>query len=189
MAHKPVNKGTSTYKLSHARIVVECAFGHLKERWKCLLKGNDCDVAFFPTLVNACCVLHNLCEIHGDRFQDEWLEEDAIILTSTQARANNTLPAATITRDALCKHFSTYLYTLMYNIYSSAALCTSIIIIVLSSCTLMMNNPCGAMRKRFGALDSCFGLVSPHQQSIPFPYLQAPRVIKLSSSAALVVLN
>ena len=53
----------------------------------------------------------------------------------------------------------------------------------------MMKNPCGARRKRFGALDSCFGLVSPHQQSIPFPYLQAPRVIKLSSSAALVVLN
>ena len=53
----------------------------------------------------------------------------------------------------------------------------------------MMKNPCGARRKRFGALDSCFGLVIPHQQSIPFPYLQAPRVIKLSSSAALVVLN
>ena len=53
----------------------------------------------------------------------------------------------------------------------------------------MMKNPCGARRKRFGALDSCFGLVSPHQQSILFPYLQAPRVIKLSSSAALVVLN
>ena len=53
----------------------------------------------------------------------------------------------------------------------------------------MMNNPCGARRKMSGALDSCFGLVSPHQQSIPFPYLQAPRVIKASSSAALVVLN
>ena len=33
--------------------------------------------------------------------------------------------------------------------------------------------PRGAMRKRSGALDSCFGLVSPHQQSIPFPYLKA----------------
>ena len=53
----------------------------------------------------------------------------------------------------------------------------------------MMNNPCGARRKRSGALDSCFGLVSHHQQSIPPPYLQAPRVIKTSSSAALVVLN
>ena len=50
----------------------------------------------------------------------------------------------------------------------------------------MMNNPCGARRKRFGALDSYFGLVSPHQQSIPFPYLQAPRVIRATSSAALV---
>ena len=52
-----------------------------------------------------------------------------------------------------------------------------------------VNKPCGARRKRSGALDSCFGLVSPHQQSIPYPYLQAPRVIKASSSAALVALN
>ena len=29
-----------------------------------------------------------------------------------------------------------------------------------------------------GQLDSSFRLVSPHQQSIPFPYLQAPQVIK-----------
>ena len=42
-------------------------------------------------------------------------------------------------------------------------------------CTYV-NKPCGARRKSSGALDSCFGLVSPHQQSIPYPYLQAPRV-------------
>ena len=44
-------------------------------------------------------------------------------------------------------------------------------------------------RKRSGALDSCFGLVGPHHQSIPSLNLQAPRVIKVHSSAALVVQN
>ena len=43
----------------------------------------------------------------------------------------------------------------------------------------MIYNPCGAKRKRCRALDSCFGLISPHQQSILHPYLQAPRVYKV----------
>ena len=33
-------------------------------------------------------------------------------------------------------------------------------------------------REKGRALDSCFGLISHHQQSIPHPYLQAPRVYK-----------
>ena len=43
----------------------------------------------------------------------------------------------------------------------------------------MIEKPRSARRKGSGALDSCFGLVSPHQ---PFPYLRAPRVIKVHSS-------
>ena len=39
----------------------------------------------------------------------------------------------------------------------------------------MTDNPCGAKRKRCRALDSCFRLISPHQQSIPHPYLHALR--------------
>ena len=58
-----------------------------------------------------------------------------------------------------------------------------------SSGLSMIKKPRGARRKRSRALDSCFGLVSPHQQSILFPYLKAPRVIKVHSGAALVVLN
>ena len=48
-------------------------------------------------------------------------------------------------------------------------------------CIHMIDKPCGARWKRLGLglglLDSCFGLISPHQQSTPFPYLQAPYTI------------
>ena len=40
-------------------MVVECAFGRLKGRWRSLLKRNDSDVHFLPTYVAACYVLIN----------------------------------------------------------------------------------------------------------------------------------
>ena len=54
------------YNLSKARIVVENAFGRLKARWRRLTKRNDMDVCNVPRIVTACCILHNICEIHGD---------------------------------------------------------------------------------------------------------------------------
>ena len=62
------------YRLSHARVVVEHAYGRLKGRWRCLLKRLDVSVQDVPELVAACCVLHNMCEVHGDTF-NEWLED------------------------------------------------------------------------------------------------------------------
>ena len=46
------------------------------------MKRLDVDVMDVPELVTACCVLHNICEIHADSFNDEWLamEEDRCIL-------------------------------------------------------------------------------------------------------------
>lgn len=63
------------YRLSRARIVVENAFGRLKARWRRLLKQNDMAVKNVPNLVTACCVLHNICEIHGEVFDSEWIQE------------------------------------------------------------------------------------------------------------------
>ncbi|XP_060638858.2 putative nuclease HARBI1 [Anolis sagrei] len=58
-----------------ARTVVGVAFGRLRGRWRCLTKRNDTDVAFLPTLIAACCTLHNICEARGDLFQPSWMEE------------------------------------------------------------------------------------------------------------------
>ena len=59
---------TFNYRLSRARVVVEHAYGRLKGRWRCLLKRNDTSVHDLPKLVAACCVLHNICEIHQENF-------------------------------------------------------------------------------------------------------------------------
>ena len=96
------------YHLSRARIVVEFAFGCLKGRWRSLLTRNDTDVCFLPTLVTACCVLHNLCEVHGDSFNNNWLTDvDADESTTAKTATAVQAPAATAVaiRNALCDYF------------------------------------------------------------------------------------
>ena len=65
---------TFNYRLSRARVVVEHAYGRLKGRWRCLLKRLDINVGDVPELVAACSTLHNMCEVHGDTFDEDWLE-------------------------------------------------------------------------------------------------------------------
>ena len=63
------------YRLSRARIVIENAYGRLKARWRRLMKRNDMHVDHIPVVVAAACVLHNMCEIHGEHFNDTWLQD------------------------------------------------------------------------------------------------------------------
>ena len=53
--------------------MVQHGYGRLKGRWRCLLKQLDVDVSDVPEVVTACCVLHNICEVHGEKFSEEWL--------------------------------------------------------------------------------------------------------------------
>jgi len=64
------------YTLSRARVVVEIAFGRLKARWRRLSKRMDIHIDNVPHIVTACCVLHNCCEVHGDSFNEDWLQQD-----------------------------------------------------------------------------------------------------------------
>ncbi|CAM4691416.1 unnamed protein product, partial [Caretta caretta] len=49
------------YRLSKCRMVVECAFGHLKACWCGLLTRLDLSETNIPTVITACCALRNIC--------------------------------------------------------------------------------------------------------------------------------
>ena len=50
------------YYLSSTCIVVENAFGKLKARWHLLNKRMQVHIKKVPTVIAACCILHNKCE-------------------------------------------------------------------------------------------------------------------------------
>lgn len=94
------------YHLSKARVVVEHCYGRLKGRWRCLLKRLDVDIRNVPEVVAACCVLHNVCEIHGEEFSDEWLEGVESESGSAAATPAQPQDSAVSIRDALMSHFA-----------------------------------------------------------------------------------
>lgn len=53
-------------QLSSMRVTVECAFGRLQARFRCLMKRIDLHYTFVPYVVGACCVLHNIVENFND---------------------------------------------------------------------------------------------------------------------------
>ena len=96
-------------RLSRARVVVECAFGRLNGRWRSLLKRNDMKIDKMCNAVTACCILHNICKIHGDEFNEEWLEE--VEETSGSSSSGGSLPsssAAVTIHNALADYFFTH---------------------------------------------------------------------------------
>ena len=54
---------------------MEITFGHLKARWRRMTKQNERNVTNVPNIITACCILHNMCEIHGDTFNEQRLED------------------------------------------------------------------------------------------------------------------
>ena len=54
-------------------MVFENAFGRLKGRWLYLLKRNDMDDKHLPDCTECCIVLHNVCEMKEEQFDDTWV--------------------------------------------------------------------------------------------------------------------
>ena len=68
---------------------MEHTYGRLKGRWHCLLKRLHVDISPIPEIV-ASCVLHNICEIHGDSFNNDWLE--GVEMKNNNSTANTRTP-------------------------------------------------------------------------------------------------
>ena len=47
-------------------MIVECALGVLKGRWRCLRKELEILTENFPGTIAACCILHNICIENGE---------------------------------------------------------------------------------------------------------------------------
>ena len=63
-----------------------------------------CDV---PELVAACCVLHNICEIHGECFDDSWMEgvHDETVTTTSTPCTTSQMDSGQDIQQALMLHF------------------------------------------------------------------------------------
>ena len=101
------------YRVSRARIVTENAFGRLKARWRRFSKQNDMSVERVHTIVTTCCILHNMCEVHSDSFNNDWLAELSSFneepATTIHSDTNNDIEHdGKIIRQALIEYFKNY---------------------------------------------------------------------------------
>ena len=62
--------------MSKARIVSEHAYGLTKGRWRVLQKRLDEDSDRIPDTIIACCILHNICIVIGDRYEIDNDDDD-----------------------------------------------------------------------------------------------------------------
>jgi hypothetical protein len=77
-ANTPERRAYNT-KLSKTRVVVEQAYGFLKNRWRLLLKPIELELSNVVVVVAACCVLHNFCQVERQPVPDPDHELRALV--------------------------------------------------------------------------------------------------------------
>ena len=64
-----------------------------------------------PNVIAACCTLHKICEIHGDEFNDEWMQEcesnaeDGTQPNSSNVTSTSSCPDGEEIREILINYF------------------------------------------------------------------------------------
>ncbi|GAB1608207.1 hypothetical protein Ahia01_001104900 [Argonauta hians] len=103
---------TFNERLVHASTsVMDTSFRRLKARWQCLLRPQLLGVDNAALVVEACCVLHNICELHRERFLEEWLLDyrGSRYLDQPNERLDADLyavdPASSSVRNVFARHF------------------------------------------------------------------------------------
>ena len=100
------------YRLSSARMVIECAFGRLKARFGCLRRDMDINLDDLPHVIHACFILHNFCEINKESINKqrvaEALKYDAEFQPASQGsyHVNNNEGKGKLVRNTFVKYFS-----------------------------------------------------------------------------------
>ena len=75
-----VNRGSNKkeqlfrFKLSSARMVIECAFGGVKGRFGCLQREMNINIEDLQYVTHACFMLHNFCEWHKEPLHQNLVE-------------------------------------------------------------------------------------------------------------------
>lgn len=64
------------------------------------------DVCDAPQVVAACCVLHNICEIHGDNFDEQWMEGGEAENVESQSQGAQPEETAVNIRNSFMTYFS-----------------------------------------------------------------------------------
>ncbi|XP_054826090.1 uncharacterized protein LOC129323587 [Eublepharis macularius] len=99
-------------RLARARNRVECAFGRLKARWRCLAHRLQVREHNVVAIVTACVVLHNLCESKGHPIIGGGRPPAPILVSSfeeTEDTSNNRhLAEGKKVRDALAKFIENF---------------------------------------------------------------------------------
>ena len=62
------------FRLSSARMVIECSFGRLNVRFGCLRSDMDIDLNDLTHVIHACFILHNVCEIRNESISQQEVE-------------------------------------------------------------------------------------------------------------------
>lgn len=98
------DKAFWNYIQSSSRMAVECAFGILKGRWGGIALLLNVELDFACKVVAACIVLHNMCRVHKEAFQQTWFEETTRELArlggkGSRSRRENAAAAGEVTRE------------------------------------------------------------------------------------------
>ena len=113
------------------------------------MKRNDSNIKNVPTLVTACCILHNLCELHGDACEEEWVMSNELDnATSASVTSAVATTSASRIREALCDYpgqWWRFVTVLMRSWTISTRLFSKFLMIMhhCTECELRRSNHCG----------------------------------------------
>ncbi|KAJ0531898.1 putative harbinger transposase-derived nuclease domain-containing protein [Helianthus annuus] len=83
-------------RLDELQMIAKDAFMRLKGRWGCLQKRTEVKLQELPMVLGACCVLHNICEMHNEEMDVELrfnLYDDEMELDGSRGISVNALQA------------------------------------------------------------------------------------------------